>query len=59
MDGYHYYRSELDAMDDPAELHRRRGAHWTFNADRFIREMKEARAAGAGAFPSFDHHEGS
>lgn len=30
--GYHYYRSELDAMEDPEALHARRGAHWTFNA---------------------------
>ena len=26
MDGFHLYRSQLDAMADPAEAHRRRGA---------------------------------
>jgi len=26
MDGFHLYRSQLDAMPDPAEAHRRRGA---------------------------------
>ena len=31
MDGYHYYKRELDAMPDPEALHARRGAHWTFN----------------------------
>ena len=25
MDGYHYYRAQLDAMDDPREAHARRG----------------------------------
>ena len=25
MDGYHYYRRELDRMTDPGEAHRRRG----------------------------------
>lgn len=31
MDGYHYYKHELDAMPDSAAMHARRGAHWTFN----------------------------
>ena len=26
MDGFHLYRRQLDAMPDPAEAHRRRGA---------------------------------
>jgi hypothetical protein len=26
MDGYHYYRRELDAMEDPAAAHRRLAA---------------------------------
>ena len=32
MDGYHYYRKELDEMEDPAEAHARRGAAFTFDA---------------------------
>lgn len=55
MDGYHFARQELDAMPDPAEAHRRRGAPFTFNAARFARELAEARARGQGSFPSFDH----
>jgi pantothenate kinase len=29
MDGFHYYKSELDTMEHPAEAHRRRGAPFT------------------------------
>lgn len=39
MDGYHYYRSELDEMDDPKEAHARRGAAFTFDSERFVREV--------------------
>ena len=31
MDGFHYTRAQLSQMDDPAEMHRRRGAHFTFD----------------------------
>ena len=55
MDGYHYYRRELDAMDDPAQAHARRGAAFTFNAPRLLRDLGAARRTGAGAFPGFDH----
>ena len=55
MDGYHYYRRELDAMDDPAQAHARRGAAFTFNAPRLLRDLGAARHTGAGAFPGFDH----
>jgi pantothenate kinase len=55
MDGYHYYRSELDKMDDPQQAHLRRGAPFTFNANRFVDELIKARAIGEGSFPGFDH----
>ncbi|CAM9700112.1 unnamed protein product [Phaeothamnion confervicola] len=58
MDGYHYFRRELDAMTDPAEAYRRqvlRGAHFTFNAEKFVRDVVAARSSGHGKFPSFDH----
>lgn len=35
----HPIRKELDAMDDPMEKHRRRGAHWTFNAQKFVSDV--------------------
>ncbi len=41
--GYHYYRRELDAMSDPAAMHARRGAHWTFNAAAFLAAMRRVR----------------
>ena len=55
MDGYHFYRRELDAMGDPVEAHARRGAPFTFNAERFVDELITAKASGAGSFPGFDH----
>ena len=55
MDGYHYSRRELDAMPDPQEAHRRRGAPFTFDAERFVRDLELARQFGSGRFPSFDH----
>jgi len=58
MDGYHYYRAQLDRMPDPAEAHRRRGAPFTFDAARFKAELAEARENGKGTFPTFDHAEG-
>ena len=58
LDGYHYYRSELDGMQDPAEAHARRGAPFTFNATKFVDDLIKAREAGEGAFPSFDHRAG-
>ena len=55
LDGYHYYRRELDAMEDPEEAHTRRGAPFTFNASRFVNDLIKARSTGEGVFPSFDH----
>ena len=45
MDGYHYYRKELDTFPDAAEAHRRRGAPFTFNANRFATELRQGRLA--------------
>jgi len=55
MDGFHYYRRELDRMEDPAEAHRRRGAPWTFNARAFVDRVASLRRAGEGVFPAFEH----
>lgn len=48
-------RHELDLLPDPQEAHRRRGAHWTFDGRRFLREVGDARRTGGGMFPGFDH----
>ena len=58
MDGYHYYRRELDLMDDPERAHARRGAPFTFNAKRFVQDLELARQSFEGVFPAFDHGEG-
>ena len=55
MDGYHFYRAELNAMPDPAEANRRRGAPFTFNASKFVNDLTLARQSGSGLFPSFQH----
>ena len=58
MDGYHYYRSELDLMDNPQDAHARRGAPFTFNATRFVDTLISSRQRGEGSFPGFDHRIG-
>jgi pantothenate kinase len=58
MDGFHLPRSQLDTFPDPGEAHRRRGAHWTFDAQRFVSCLEAARTLGSGLFPAFDHSVG-
>lgn len=68
--GFHFYRSQLDSgvAGDPEQAHARRGAHWTFDADAFVRCVQRLReapvavAAVAGscsdpgvAVPTFEH----
>lgn len=58
MDGYHLRRAELDRMDDPQNAHLRRGAPFTFDADRFFGDLAGARRLGYGSFPEFEHSTG-
>jgi len=59
MDGYHLTRAQLDAMPDPAEAHRRRGAPWTFDGAAFVAAVEAVRRADAlVSVPSFDHAAG-
>ncbi|XP_061993809.1 putative uridine kinase C227.14 [Rosa rugosa] len=55
MDGYHLYRSQLDAMENPEEAHARRGAPWTFNPELLPKSLKTLRSQGSVYAPSFDH----
>ena len=55
MDGYHLYRRQLDLLDNSVKAHARRGAPFTFDAQRFVHELQLARSTGNGSFPSFDH----
>jgi pantothenate kinase len=45
-------------MPDPVEAHAKRGAHWTFNAEKLVEVLAEMRKNGHGKVPSFDHAAG-
>uniref|UniRef100_A0ACD5ZTQ5 Uncharacterized protein n=1 Tax=Avena sativa TaxID=4498 RepID=A0ACD5ZTQ5_AVESA len=55
MDGFHLYRSQLDAMEDPKEAHARRGAPWTFSPSLFLQCLQALKKEGSVYAPSFDH----
>lgn len=55
MDGFHLYRYQLDAMEDPEEAHARRGAPWTFDPELLLKCLKTLRVQGSVYAPSFDH----
>lgn len=57
MDGFHYYRRELDSMPDPAQAHARRGAHWTFDAAAYVECVRrvKGKAGEALSAPAFNH----
>ncbi|GLU07635.1 hypothetical protein SLE2022_245870 [Rubroshorea leprosula] len=55
MDGFHLYRSQLDAMENPEEAHARRGAPWTYNPTLLFNCLKNLRNQGSVYAPSFDH----
>lgn len=62
MDGYHYYKRDLDSFPNPKRAHEIRGAPETFDSERFSREMISAKEALSEnkpvEFPSFDHSVG-
>ncbi|XP_031267614.1 putative uridine kinase C227.14 isoform X2 [Pistacia vera] len=55
MDGFHLYRSQLDAMENPKEAHARRGAPWTFDPLLLLNCLKNLKNQGSVYAPSFDH----
>jgi pantothenate kinase len=60
MDGYHFYRSQLDVFDDPGEAHRRRGAAFTFDVESYgklVQRLHGENYANSEEIwaPSFDH----
>ncbi|XP_022857014.1 putative uridine kinase C227.14 [Olea europaea var. sylvestris] len=55
MDGFHLYRHQLDAMEDPKEAHARRGAPWTFDPELLLRCLTTLKNQGSVYAPSFDH----
>lgn len=57
MDGFHLTRAALSSMPDPATAHARRGAAYTFDADKFLGLVKSLRERPSEPVeaPSFDH----
>lgn len=58
MDGYHTRRADLNRMENATLANARRGAHWTFDADRFadgVERLASAYEKGDVRLPSFDH----
>ena len=44
--GFHFYKRQLDTFPDPQQAHARRGAHFTFDADGFVRAVAQIRYEG-------------
>jgi len=56
QDGFHLYRSELQAMPNAEEAIRRRGAPFTFNAKAFVSLVSQLKdKSNTVKAPSFDH----
>jgi len=67
MDGFHYYRSELDEMEkdnsegkaanQQCQAHYYRGAYWTFNSKTMLDKIHKLTDPEVTCvkFPSFDH----
>lgn len=57
MDGFHYYRAQLDAFPDPEEARRRRGSPFTFDAEAFVQRVRAAKKNldDVTLVPAFDH----
>jgi len=60
MDGYHLTRAQLDALPDPETGHKRRGAAFTFDGEKYLELVKKLREpllpeTTTLHAPSFDH----
>lgn len=55
MDGFHYYKAQLKEFENAEEAFAKRGAVWTFDADRFASTVRKIKSKGEGKVPSFDH----
>lgn len=55
MDGFHYSRAELRALDPPnADSYLpRRGAPWTFDAEGCCKQLRAARDTGEATLPTY------
>eukprot|EP01080_Neovahlkampfia_damariscottae_P008378 gene8378-203_t len=55
MDGFHFYKSELDKMENVEYAYRRRGSPFTFNSLAFYNTLLNLKKNNSGKVPSFDH----
>lgn len=57
MDGFHYYRAQLDEFPDPEEARRRRGSPFTFDAEAFVSRVRATKTNldDVTLVPAFDH----
>ncbi len=58
MDGFHYYKRELDQMENPHLAYARRGSPFTFNSEKFYQTICELKENHQVMVPSFDHSVG-
>jgi pantothenate kinase len=58
MDGFHYYKKQLDKMPNSKELYKRRGSPWTFWTEGFYNLLEKLREFNEINAPSFDHQKG-
>lgn len=56
MDGFHFSKSELAGLDPPdaSQYLPRRGAPWTFDAERCFNELSQAKQHSHGTLPRYD-----
>jgi pantothenate kinase len=54
MDGFHYSKATLTELSPEGDYFRRRGAPWTFDADKCVELLSKAKQERAGSFPSYD-----
>ena len=53
MDGYHYSQKDLTELHGP-EAMKRRGAPFSFDAERMLKDLREAKEKGEAELPIYD-----
>lgn len=57
MDGYHHPRSYLRSLPNAELAFEKRGAPWTFDGKKLLKELAELKATGVKSLPGFNHSE--
>eukprot|EP01038_Epipyxis_sp_PR26KG_P016003 gene16003-21715_t len=55
MDGFHFSKAQLSSFPDSEIAFARRGAHFTFDGEKFVNCLNQLKQNKIGSFPSFDH----